>query len=117
LYPDALTPSRPERRAPRRWTRALLWIVATVAFVLAAAYAIGGRSFFRRLIDVRARAVATIQATLQPPTAADIRGGVTDTATAPPSHAEHVSVLFIALTLAGVLGGAVALFYLTGRRR
>jgi hypothetical protein len=101
----------------RRWTRALLWLVAVVAFVAAAAYAIGGRTFFRRLLDARSRAVATIQATLQPPTAADLRGSVTDTATAAKTSTEHVSVVFIALTLAGVLGGAVALFYLTGRRR
>ena len=61
--------------------------------------------------------MATIQATLQPPTAADLRGTVTDTATAPKTNTEHVSAVFIAFTLAGVLGGAVALFYLTGRRR
>ena len=93
-------------------------MVATVAFVLAATYAIGGRAAFRRMLDARRRAVATIQASLQPPSPADLRGTVADTATAPRVEgADPVSVAFIAATIGGVLGLAVVMFYVTGRRR
>jgi len=96
----------------------LLWTVATVAFVLAATYAIGGRAAFRRMLDARRRAVATIQATLQPPSPADVRGTVADTATAPRIEgAEPVSVAFITTTIVGVIGFAIIMFYVTGRRR
>lgn len=91
-----------------------------VVFVVAAAYAVGGRALFRRVLAARTRAVAAVQASLQPPaqSAPDIRGTIADTATAPPVAGRRpVSIAFIALTLTGVFGIAVAAFYVTGRRR
>jgi hypothetical protein len=106
------------RRIRSRWLRALLWIAGAVAVVAAAAYAIGGRRFYRNLLFARSRAAAL----LQPPTQAELQRA----AAANPSNTTSVSALptvpavtisHIVLWVALILVVTVVLFYVTGRPR
>ena len=125
LYPEAegqSSPERPpERRTRRAFARAILWVAGAATFLALAAYAVGGRSFFRRLLQLRARAFSRIEESLQPPTQADIAAAAAaaarDTASVmaadkPPS----ASAAFIVTSVLVVIALAVGAFYLSGRR-
>ena len=125
LYPEAEGQSSPERPPARRqrqtFRRALLWIVGVATFLALAAYAVGGRSFFRQLLQLRRRAFSRIEESLQPPTQAEIaaaaRAAARDTASVmasdkPPS----ASAAFIITSIVVLILLAFAAFYLSGRR-
>ena len=86
-----------------------------------AAYAIGGRSVFRRLLQFRTRAFTRIEESLQPPTQAEIAAAAVaaarDTASVmakdkPPS----ASAAFIVTCIVALLTLVVIAFYVSGRR-
>lgn len=100
----------------------LLWIAGVATFLLLAAYAIGGRSVFRRMLQFRSRAFSRIEESLQPPSQAEIAAATAaaaarDTASVlakdkPPS----ASALLIVTSIAVLLTLVVIAFYVTGRR-
>ena len=125
LYPEAegqSSPERPPERGPRRtFARALLWFAGIATFLALAMYALGGRSVFRRLLQMRTRAFSRIEESLQPPTQAEIAAAAAaaarDTASVmagdkPPS----ASAGFIVTSVLVVIVLAVGAFYLSGRR-
>lgn len=84
-------------------------------------YALGGRSAFRRLLQLRTRAFNRIEESLQPPTQAEVAAAAAaaarDTASVmaadkPPS----ASAAFIITSVLVVIVLAVSAFYLSGRR-
>lgn len=128
MYPDVEGQSSPERPAPRSerrfretFLRALFWIVGVATFVALAAYAIGGRSVFRRLLQFRTRAFTRLEESLQPPTAAEMAAAAAratrDTASVmasdkPPS----ASAALIVASIVALMTLVVIAFYVTGRR-
>lgn len=101
--------------------RAFLWTTGVAAFLALSAYAVGGRSVFRRILQLRTRAFTRIEESLQPPTQAEITAAAAraarDTASVmaedkPPS----ASAAFIVTGIAIVLLLAFSAFYLSGRR-
>ena len=129
MYPDAEGQSSPERPPPRverrlrqTFTRVLWWIAGSATFLLLAAYAIGGRSAFSRLLQFRTRAFSRIEESLQPPSQAEIAAATAaaaarDTASVlakdkPPS----ASALFIISSIVVLITLVIIAFYFTGRR-
>ena len=99
----------------------MLWIAGVASFLALAMYALGGRSMFRRLLQMRSRAVTRIEESLQPPTQAEMAAAAAraarDTASVmakdnPPS----ASAAFIVTSVLIVMLLAVGAFYLSGRR-
>ena len=96
-----------------------MWTLGVVGFLVASAYSVGGPDVFRQLVrrsrDIQSQAAAA----LQPPTQAQVQAATVDTNTmaARIDQAEPVSMTFVVLSIGGVLGLAVALFYITGRQR
>jgi len=99
----------------------MLWIAGVASFLALALYALGGRSMFRRLLQVRSRAFTRIEESLQPPTQAEMAAAAAraarDTASVmakdkPPS----ASAAFIVTSVLIVMLLAVGAFYLSGRR-
>lgn len=129
LYPEAEGQSSPERpparragRAlPRALARATVWLLGVVTFLLLSAYAIGGRSFFRRLVQLRTRAFTRIEESLQPPTQAELAAAAAraarDTASVmAEDKPASASATLIVSGIAIVIILAVSAFYLSGRR-
>ena len=129
MYPDVegqSSPERPplriERRLRQTLLRALVWLLGLATFLALAAYAIGGRSAFRRLLQFRTRAFTRIEESLQPPTQAELAvaraaAAARDTASVmasdkPPS----ASAALIITSIVALLALVIAAFYLTGRR-
>lgn len=134
LYPEPETPSRPNApnapnapnvasEAPggmkRGLVRALVWVLGIAAFITGAAYAVLGRDFVRRLLQMRTRAAQRIETALQPPSQAEVAAArARDTVSAQlTERADAASLTFILAFLGAVLFAAFLAFYLTGRRR
>ena len=129
MYPDApgqSSPEHPPTRPPARGLRPALlrlglWALGVATFLGLSAYAIGGRGFFRRLLQLRTRAFTRIEESLQPPSQAEMAAAaaraIQDTASVmkedkPPS----ASAMLIVTSIFVMLLIAVTAFYLTGRR-
>lgn len=101
--------------------RFAVWGFGVATFLALAAYAVGGRGFFRRMLQLRTRAFTRIEESLQPPTQAEIAAAaaaaIRDTASVmkadkPPS----ASAAFIVTSILVAILLAVTAFYVTGRR-
>ena len=99
--------------------RALGWLAAIAIFITGAAYAVLGRDFVRRLLQMRTRAAQRIETALTPPSQAEVAAArARDTASAQlTERADAASLGFILAFLGAVLLTAFVAFYLTGRRR
>ena len=104
--------------------RRLRWLLVSIGFVLAAAYALGGGSGFRQF---RAR----VRSFLEPPTASEMRRAVTDTPALPapvaptdvatrtpvPGSEPATPAMTVALAAIVVAVALVLMFVSAGRRR
>ena len=99
--------------------RAFVWLAGIALFITGAAYAVLGRDFVRRLLQMRTRAAQRIETVLTPPSQAEIAAvRARDTVSAQlTERADAASLTFILAFLAAVLFAAFLAFYLTGRRR
>lgn len=95
----------------------MLWAFAVAVFVAGAAYAVGGRAFVRGLLQARARAAASIEATLEPPSQAEVQRSAPDTTGrgTPASGPPPVSVVVMAVWIGGIITVVTVAFFVTGR--